>query len=80
MECVNNIESLLQENGPIFKDEPSGAMAALKIDDANIEILAEQNREILVQDMGFPITDVKTALFELAHQGKCCLNAVMVLF
>ncbi|KAH3736475.1 hypothetical protein DPMN_043044 [Dreissena polymorpha] len=42
-------------------------MAALKIDDANIEILAEQNREILVQDMGFPITDVKTALFELVQ-------------
>ncbi|XP_052271107.1 inhibitor of apoptosis protein-like [Dreissena polymorpha] len=62
-------DQALEENGSILQDEPSGAMAALKIDDAKIEILAEKNRELLVQDMGFSIEDVKTALFELAHQG-----------
>ncbi|XP_052222889.1 baculoviral IAP repeat-containing protein 2-like isoform X1 [Dreissena polymorpha] len=67
------------ENVSNSQDEASGAMAALKIDDANIEILVEQNKDILVKDMGFSISDVKTAIFEVLQQGTTIPDIVDII-
>ncbi|XP_052238123.1 putative inhibitor of apoptosis isoform X1 [Dreissena polymorpha] len=57
-------DHVLEENGSNSQDEASCAMAALTIDDAKIQKIVEQNKDALVQDMGFSIVDVKTAIFE----------------
>ncbi|XP_052218262.1 E3 ubiquitin-protein ligase XIAP-like [Dreissena polymorpha] len=51
------------------RDEVNIAIGALTIDDSNIQRIVEKNRTLLIQDMGFPLNDVKTAVLELVQQA-----------
>ena len=40
------------------------------INHSNIQRIVEIYRDLLIQDMGFPLKDVKSAVLELVQQGE----------
>ncbi|XP_052238132.1 putative inhibitor of apoptosis isoform X3 [Dreissena polymorpha] len=63
----HSADQALEENR---LDEFNGAMAAPTINHSNIQRIVEKNRDILIQDMGFPLNDVKSAVLELVQQAS----------
>ncbi|XP_052281864.1 putative inhibitor of apoptosis [Dreissena polymorpha] len=62
----HSADQTLEENR---RDEINGAMAAPTIDHSNIQRIVEKNRNLLIQDMGFPLDDVRSAVLELVQQA-----------
>ncbi|XP_052241575.1 uncharacterized protein LOC127851748 isoform X2 [Dreissena polymorpha] len=52
------------------QEEVNGAMAALTVDDRNVQRIVNANQTILTRDMCFPFEDVRKAVLELVQQGN----------